>query len=270
MSRPTPSARSRPEAMWRRVSPAEAARLFRRPLPKPVDVLNLIWISRFSRYQLYGVMVAPTIYLIGGSIRWMSRLERELVGEPQAEKLLVVRYRSHRAFLAMTFNPYYLLANKLREAGVERFEASFTQPSPLGDDLRHTRHAVAVHFTSPDSEDRLPALDEHLTDLGARLVYACRETSPLTFLKRLLPTDPRPLTFKQLALFAFEDPATPDRVVGAANAMRDLVGGDVVAHLYVREKRDTYRPGRKQATAGSADDPRQGAVNATSGSAETR
>lgn len=51
----------------------------------------------------------------------MSRLERELVGEPQAEKLLVVRYRSHRSFLAMTFNPYYLLANKLREAGVERF-----------------------------------------------------------------------------------------------------------------------------------------------------
>lgn len=111
----------RREALGRRISPVEAVRLFWRPLPKPVDVINLIWIGRFSRYQLYGLMVAPTIYLIGGSIRWMSRLERELVGEPQAEKLLVVRYRSHRSFLAMTFNPYYLLANKLREAGVERF-----------------------------------------------------------------------------------------------------------------------------------------------------
>lgn len=237
---------SRPEPLWRRVSPLEAVRLFRRPLPKPVDVLNLIWISRFSRYQLYGLMVAPTIYLIGGSIRWMSRLERELVGEPQAEKLLVVRYRSHRAFLAMTFNPYYLLANLLREAGVERFEASFTHASVPGDRLGDTREAVAVHFTSPVGAERLPAVREHLAGLGGEIVYATRETSAFTFLRRFAPTDPCPLTFKQLALFAFEDPALPARLAVDADALREVVGGEVAAHLYVRETTDAYRPGRRR------------------------
>lgn len=108
---------------------------------------------------------------------------------------------------------------------------------------------MAVHFTSPDDEDRLPALDEHLTGLGAHLVYACRETSPFTFLKRYLPTDPCPLTFKQIALFAFDDPETPDRVADDASTLRELTGGDIAVHLYAREKRDAYRPGRKRAAA---------------------
>jgi hypothetical protein len=235
----------RREALWRRLSPVEAVRLFRRPLPRPVDVINLIWIARFSRYRLYGVMVAPTIYLIGGSIRWMSRLDRELLGAPQAEKLLVVRYRSHRAFMAMTLNPYWLLANRFREAGVERFEASFTHPSPLGEDLSGTERALAVHFSSEDGQDRLPAIDKHLTGLGGRLVYACQETSPMTFFKRFIPSDPCPLTFTQLALFAFDDPATPDRVAADAQILRETAGGHVAVHLYVRENLDTYRPGRQ-------------------------
>ena len=133
----------------------------------------------------------------------MGRFERSIAGEQQADKLLIVRYPSHRRFLAMTLNPYYLAINRLREAGVRRFEASFTHASHserrpgtaalAGRACTSTRHA---------GEDALDCGRELATPLAGELVYATRASATLGFLDPPADTDPNPLTFGELALFA--------------------------------------------------------------------
>jgi hypothetical protein len=216
-----------------RIKPASVVRAFRADVPRPVDVLNLIWPDDWSSYRWYGLFVAPLVYGLGGSVRWMGRHERTLHGEPQAQKLLVVRYRSHRRFIAMTLNPYYFAINRLRERGVERFEASFTHASVERAPLMGNRWLVAAHYNSPDGDGTLAELRAALEPAVGELVYAARESARLTFLDPPRPTDPNPLTYRQVAFFA-----APDGEVALAPEIVERCGGAVDGlslQLYRRE-----------------------------------
>ena len=190
--------------MLRRLDPSALARLARQDLPTPVDVVNLIRADaeRFGSYRWYGLLVAPVLLLAGGKVRWAGRHEDSLYGEPQADKLLLVRYPSHRRFLAMTLNPYYLLINVLRERGIEAFEASFTHATHEHE-LSGRKLILAAHFNARNGDDgaALRAVRETLEGEGAELVYATRETSPISLSSELRPTDPNPLTYSQVAFF---------------------------------------------------------------------
>jgi uncharacterized protein (DUF1330 family) len=221
-----------------RINPRGVIELARSDVPAPVDVINLISPSRFERYKWYGMLVLPALTAVRGRILWMGRFERSLAGEKQADKLLVVRYPSHRRFLAMTLNPYYLAINRLREAGVKRFEASFTHASHTDDGLSGRRELIGVHFNSPGGTDALEAVAKVLESAGCELVYATRATASLGFLDPPRDTDPNPLTYSELALFA---PNGEFEMNGSAALLAAVTDGCSV-QAYRREPRSAYRP----------------------------
>ena len=223
--------------MLTRIRPRPLAALIRRDLGGPLDVINLISTARFDRYRWYGLLVWPALTAVGARVLWMARFERSVHGDQQADKLLIVRYPSHRHFLAMTLNPYYLAINRLREAGVRRFEASFTRPSHLEPGLARRRELVGVHFRSPEGRDALADVAALLEPAG-ELVYATRAVAGLDFLHPPIDTDPRPLTFGELALFA----PTGDADLGDLAARLADVTDGCSLQVYRREPRSAYRP----------------------------
>jgi uncharacterized protein (DUF1330 family) len=237
--------------MLTRIRPRQLLDLARRDLPGPVDVINLITPSRFQSYRWYGLLVMPALALVGGRVLWMGRFERSVAGEPQADKLLIVRYPSHRRFLAMTVNPYYLAINRLREAGVRRFEASFTHASFCDDELPRRRELVAVHFNSRAGEDALAPVVRAATPAAGELVYATRAVASLGFLDPPADTDPHPLTFGELALFAAEADLADDALDRLAQELADLTAGYSL-QVYRREPRSAYRPSLRAAPAAEA------------------
>ncbi len=158
----------------------------------------------------------PVLSAVGGRVRWMGRHERSVTGAQQADKLLIVSYPSHRRFLAMTLNPYYLAINKLREAGVRRFEASFTHASHRDPELHRRQLLVAVHFTSPAGHDVLAEVENAMTPVAGELVYATRAVAGVNFLSPPLASDPQPMTFGELAVFAPADGEPADLEAVAA------------------------------------------------------
>lgn len=210
--------------MITRLRPGAVAALYRRPLPGPVDVLNLIDLRRPASYRAYGVIVTPLLALAGGSLRWAGRHEVSLHGTPPAQTLLVVRYPSHRRFLWMTLNPYYLLINRLREHGVERFEASFTRASNPGRGLHHARRLVGVHFRAREADRAAAAVEELLRPLLGAPAYASREVASIDIAQPPRPTDPNPLTLPQVGFYAVDEwPELPADVLAAlAEVTEDL------------------------------------------------
>jgi len=182
-----------------RIDPAAVVRLARTDLPRPLDVLNLIELRDERSYARYGVAVTPAMLAVGARLRWMGRRVRTLAGEAPAERLLVVRYPTHRRFLAMTLNPYYVLINRFRERGVRRFEAAFTfaerEELPLGSQ----RWLLVAQW---DGGATLEALRELIEPQAGPLVYASRMVASASYLRGSRPTDPNPLRLPTMACFA--------------------------------------------------------------------
>lgn len=228
--------------MLTRIRPRAVIDLARRDLPGPLDVINLITTARFDQYRWYGLLVMPPMTAVGGRVRWMGKLERPLHGDKQADKLLIVRYPSHRRFLAMVLNPYYVLINRFREAGVQRFEASFTHVSHDEPEL-HRRHLlVAVHYSSLDGENALERVRRIFEPVAGEMVYATRAVASLGILDPPRDTDPNPLTFGELALFAPAGGELPEAALAGPSAqVAELTAGCSV-QAYRREPRSAYRP----------------------------
>jgi uncharacterized protein (DUF1330 family) len=238
--------------MLTRIRPRLVLDLARQELPGPLDVINLISTrASFESYRWYGLLVMPVMTLVGGRLLWMGKHAESVAGRHQADKLLVVRYPSHRRFLAMTLNPYYLAINRLREAGVRRFEASFTHASLPGDGLIRRRRLIAVHFNSPSGTDALEAVREIVEPVAGELVYATRAVASLGILEPPAPTDPNPLTFGELALFAAADDLAAADVAAAAEELAGVTAG-LSVQIYRREPRSAYRPSLRPRPASEA------------------
>lgn len=201
--------------------------MFAAELPTPMDVPNLITMAPNKAYRTYGRLVTPLLGIARARIRWAGLHVHALAGERRAEKFMIVSYPSHKRFMGMIANPYYLFANRWRERGVARFEASFTTPVVTRSGLRRAGTVLVMHFNSEDGpwdapeRPQLTRLDEHLESAGASLLYASVETSPMTFLTDLEPNDPNPLVYRETAVFAVESAV-------AATAAFDA---DLLAHV---------------------------------------
>lgn len=182
-----------------RLDPRKVLELSRAELPAPLDVLNLIDLRDERSYARYALAVAPAMAATGARLQWMGRHERTILGEPQAERLMVVRYPSHRRFLAMTLNPYYFAINGFRERGVRRFEAAFTEPYLRHRPLAGERWLVFAHFSAPTA---LSEIRQALEPVLGPPVYAARQVASASFLRGHRPTDPNPLTLEQIVAFA--------------------------------------------------------------------
>jgi len=172
--------------------------LYRRDLPRPIDVPNFLWLRNEQSYARYALTVAPAILLTGGSVHWAGKHLEAVCGEPRAESLLVVRYPNHRAFLRMVLNPYYLAINVFRVRGVARFEAGFTHPADRYEALPRERDVLVAHFDEP-LEDLRNALG------GPHLVYHTERVAEIALLKNPAPHDPNPLAHRALAMFRWRD-----------------------------------------------------------------
>lgn len=216
----------------------------RTPVQRPTDVLNLIDYADRHYYRWYGAFVMPTIYGVGGSLRWGGHHRESIVGEPLADTLLVVRYPTHRHFIFMTVNPYYALINRLRERGVARFAAAFTRVVVADQNLNEERRLVGVHFTAPEPATVVDALASSpaLRAAGLELAYASAQFAAFDFLRAPKPNDPNPLPFPATALFRCAD---VERLHAARPAVRGALEGlgfPVAAHLYERLRRGDVVP----------------------------
>ena len=126
----------------------------------------------------------------------MSTHERALLGEPLADKLLVVRYPSHRRFLAMVLNPYYFAINEFRERGVTRFEASFTKVASRRRE-RPRRARGGSSWSTIVLPTRSPEIRAALEQAVGPLVYASSLVQSMTMLAPPRPTDPNPISLPQ-------------------------------------------------------------------------
>ncbi len=223
-----------------KIDPAELLRLAREPGPKPVDVLNLIQFSNRNQYKIYGLLVSPFLYGVGGSIRWSGKHALAIAGTPPAEDLLVVRYPSIRHFLFMALSPYYMaIANPFRARGVRHFEASFTVPHETGA-LKSSRTLAGIHFNGGS----LPQIKDILESASGKFAYSSREHSPCSFIREFAPTDPNPLAFKETALFSFEGVEAAKRSL--SDKVLERIGSatrDFSLQIYEKTPLREYLPG---------------------------
>ena len=192
--------------------------LYTRSLPEPVDVLNLIHFRDRESYTRYAMGVAPILALSGASVRWAGTHDATWIGRAQAEELLVVRYPSHRHFLRMIANPYYLVINRFRVRGVSRFEASFTVRDAEAPDPGRAPVLWVVHLPTDAPRDRVAPL----VSAGGRIVYASRATAHVELLREPQPSDPNPLSYGQVVFLEAPDESVPREAL-AAMAADDLV-----------------------------------------------
>ncbi len=198
-------------------------------------MLNLIHLRNERRYGWYGVALAPLLALVRARVLWLGRHEAALRGSPPAEKLMIIRYRSHRRFLAMVANPYYLLANLIRQSAVEAFELSFTYAHLEDGRLSDHDVIVGINYNPPGSELAHDAVASVLGAGPGRVVYASEETSPMDLLGGVLkPSDPNPLTYKRLALVAYDSADEAGRDLGDRMSDLESMVGQPSVHVYRR------------------------------------
>lgn len=224
-------------SMYQRISWPGWLEMYRRELPQPVEVLNLIDYGDREQFLWYGLFVAPTIYGVGGGVQWAGEWEASLLGERQAEALLLVRYPSHRRFLLMVTNPYYALINLFRQNGEARFEASFTQPQGDAQDLRRQRNLLVAHC---NDEKQAAQVEQLLAKAGAEKVYAVHEVAAFDFFREYSPSDPNPLSMKR-ALFFKPGPLAKGLSDALERKLRSGVPGASL-QLYRRHSRKAMLP----------------------------
>ncbi len=113
--------------------PKELNEAFVRSLPDngPVVMVNLLRFKKMSAdgdgsgwnaYQRYSKAISPLLKGVGGTILWAGNAEGVAYGDLSArpwEFVVLVRYPSPKAFLAMVTSPEYAQANAHRENAVE-------------------------------------------------------------------------------------------------------------------------------------------------------
>lgn len=224
-------------SMYRRIHWPGWLEMYRRELPQPLEVLNLIHYGDREQFLWYGLFVAPTIYGVGGGVQWAGEWQASLLGERQAEALLLVRYPNHRRFLLMVTNPYYALINRFRQNGEARFEASFTQPQGDAQALRRQRQLLVAHCADEQQAGRVGQL---LAKAGAEKVYAVQEVAPFEFFREFHPSDPNPLRLKQ-ALFFRPGPLAAGLTDALCRQLQKQAPG-LSLQIYQRQSRKAMLP----------------------------
>src|SRR5512135_1035948 len=106
----------------------ELRRVFLRPTWTPTDCPNFLVYEDKNEYRKYALGITPLLALGGARVRWMGERLETLRGDSPCDTLMIVRYKSHRAMMAMILLPYYQIINRYRIRGTRRLQLSFTEP----------------------------------------------------------------------------------------------------------------------------------------------
>ena len=198
---------SKPASFASRIDKDAVRNLKAQPLAAPIDALNLVDLSDEASYRWYGLLLSPLVLLLGGWPVWAGIHQRSLLGEKQADEIVIVRYPSHHTLLNIMNSPYYRLMNRLRERGVSYLRFSITHRY-AGDKRMERRGLYLVAHFNGKNDTSEKAFDEVRTILehrSVRLIYASREVAPLNVFRSLEPTDPNPVEYRETAIFSIED-----------------------------------------------------------------
>jgi len=198
---------SKPAAFASRIDKDAVRNLKNRPLPAPIDALNLVDLSSEASYRWYGLLLSPLVLLLGGWPVWAGVHQRSLLGEKQADEIVIVRYPSHRTLLNIMNSPYYRLVNRIRERGVSYLRFSITYRHAGEKTMERRGLYLVAHFndksdTGNETFNKVRTILEHEP---VRLLYASREVAPLDIFRSLEPTDPNPVEYRETAIFSIDD-----------------------------------------------------------------
>jgi hypothetical protein len=224
--------------MIERLLPARAESFYRRDLPEPLYVPNLLTFDSESHYRWYGRLAYPLLKLVGGDLKWSGTHSVSYTGPTQCEEFLLVEYPTHRRLLLLRFNPLYPLANYFRETAVEYFEAGFTYSDQHPLSLWEHEHLLIVHATGEDDADVSKEVRELFAETTATFAYDTRQVAPFEFHPGPeAGSDPHPLEFDRLVCFGVEDRDQADEVVSSVTDDLDERLEEYSLQLYERERR---------------------------------
>lgn len=229
--------------MLDRLDLRRAVALFRAPTAHPTDVLNVIRYRDFEWYRWYATFVLPMVYAQGGRAHWGGHRRVTYLGEPLCDSFLIMRYRSHRSWMTMVGNPYYLAINGLRERGVETFEASFCRITLPDRPLSEVHEAIGVHWNPRTTDEDDAPLRVATETSDTPWVYGSAEYSPISMFHRYGPKDPNPLSRKRSVLIAVSSSAHGDAWASHARLARIAeLCNDPVVECYRRGSFRDYLP----------------------------
>lgn len=212
------------------------------PSAEPMYVLNIIDYKDFNAYRWYGVAVLPVLKLAGGQVHWTGYPSEMLHGEAQCQSLMLVCYPSHRHFVRMIANPYYVAINKIREKAVKRFEGAFSEAQEgHGEQLCGKRTLLALHFNTQAPQAAFAQAKNMLQPLGATPLLSLSQYMALDLMPRPKATDPNPLTYQRNMFFAIEE--LSEELRASLNVLAaDL--GDCRIGVYKSSNPKSYLPGQ--------------------------
>jgi uncharacterized protein (DUF1330 family) len=208
----------KPASFASRIDKQAVRDLKRQPLPSPIDALNLVDLGEDTSYRWYGLLLSPLVLLLGGRPVWVGVHQLSLLGEKQADEIVIVRYPNHRTLLDIMNSPYYRLVNRFRERGVRYFRFSVTHRHVGEKRMERRGLRLVAHFNSRSDtgEKALAEVRSILERDPVRLLYASREVAPLDIFRSLQPTDPNPVKYRETAIFSIDGMESAAAHVGEA------------------------------------------------------
>ena len=198
---------SKPAPFASRIDKDAVHNLKKRTLPAPIDALNLVDLADKASYRWYGLLLSPLVLLLGGRPVWVGVHQRSLLGEKQADEIVIVRYPNHHTLLDIMNSTYYRFVNRFRERGVRYFQFSITYRHAGEKEMKRSGLRLVAHFNnkSDTGDETFNEVKTTLERGPARLIYASREVTPMDIFRPLEATDPNPVEYRETAIFSIED-----------------------------------------------------------------
>ena len=97
----------------------------------PIVMVNLLRFADRAMYEAYLRATAPFLAAVGGEVIYAGLGADAIIGDSW-DAVLLVRYPSREAFLAMASNPGYREVTKLRTQSLVEAALQPTTPWPIG------------------------------------------------------------------------------------------------------------------------------------------
>lgn len=185
----------------------ELRRVFMLPAWTPTDCPNFLAYADKREYRKYALGIMPLLAAGGARVRWYGDRVETLRGDSPCETLMIVRYRSHRAMMAMILLPYYQYINKFRIRGTRTLQLSFTEPVAPAESLGREPFVLGVHADAAEPGVLLRRVQAAAEAHGLALSYASADRQGFTFIRRPRPNDPNPLQYPLTILLGAADEA---------------------------------------------------------------
>ncbi|GEM_PF-4554753 len=175
------------------------------PIFSPTDIPNFITYKNYQMYCCYALAVTPLLLKAGGRPIFAGNRIATIAGKSPSEVWMVVRYPDHRTMLRMISNRYYSLINGLRERGVAKFEAAFTQARNPKSALPYQKEVLVFHVDTNRTDLFFSSIRQLIDGKSLKVVYESEVRLHFNFFVNLKPSDGNPPTYPITVAFGADD-----------------------------------------------------------------